>query len=191
MSEEMKQETIGMRIRRLRTEKGMTQKELAKITGLSDRTISTWEQKSSFDTTTLDIIANGLEVDTYYLATGKGSGNNDDISDTDQVLVETVNTVVDMYESQSRRNNKYTIFNICLISVGFNLLLFVLGYTGLYRVFNKNPQASYAMLICITVGVTVFLIANYIDNRYIRRIMLFAGLLFIIWAGILGIPLFV
>ena len=44
----MNQEKISVFIQQTRKEKGMTQKELADILGISDKTISKWETGVSF-----------------------------------------------------------------------------------------------------------------------------------------------
>ena len=44
----MKKQTLGMMISSLRKEKGMTQLELAKIMGVTDKAVSKWERDLSF-----------------------------------------------------------------------------------------------------------------------------------------------
>lgn len=47
-NEQMKKQTLGMMISSLRKEKGMTQLELAKIMGVTDKAVSKWERDLSF-----------------------------------------------------------------------------------------------------------------------------------------------
>ena len=59
----MKVNSIGEFIQILRKEKGLTQKELAEIIGLSDKTISKWENGNSLpDTSMLLPLCKALDV---------------------------------------------------------------------------------------------------------------------------------
>lgn len=46
-NKEMKKQTLGMMITSLRKEKGMTQLQLAKIMGVTDKAVSKWERDLS------------------------------------------------------------------------------------------------------------------------------------------------
>lgn len=59
----MKKQTLGMMISSLRKEKGMTQLELAKIMGVTDKAVSKWERDLSFpDINSIPKLAETFEV---------------------------------------------------------------------------------------------------------------------------------
>ena len=59
----MKTNSIGEFIQQLRKDKGMTQKELAEIIGMSDKTISKWESGNSLpDTSVLVSLCKALDI---------------------------------------------------------------------------------------------------------------------------------
>ncbi len=63
-------ETIGVRIAKLRKEKGITQKTLADKIGVSDKAVSKWEQGGSPDIDLLPSIAKFFNVSIDYLVMG-------------------------------------------------------------------------------------------------------------------------
>ena len=69
--------TVGERIIQILEEKGLTQKEFSRLTGIPKSTISTWKvRKQNPGMDKLGIICDVLNVDPYYLTTGvdmKGS----------------------------------------------------------------------------------------------------------------------
>jgi len=70
---------IGLLIRRLRVEKGMTQRELAEIVGISDRAVSKWERGLGCpDISLLTDLAAVLSVGIEVLLNGELSQNRND-----------------------------------------------------------------------------------------------------------------
>ena len=66
--------TIGERISQLRSERNISQGQLANLLGISRQAVSKWENDlSSPDTLNLIKIADVLDTDVEYLATGKHS----------------------------------------------------------------------------------------------------------------------
>jgi len=66
----MSQNQIGNFIQQLRKEKGLTQKELGNAVGVSDKTISKWENSNSIpDTSMLPALCEALDisVNEFYL----------------------------------------------------------------------------------------------------------------------------
>jgi phage repressor protein C with HTH and peptisase S24 domain len=66
------QETLGQRIKTCRKEKGMSQKQLAQLSGVAQPTISALESGANKETRKLASIANALGVSPYWLETGQG-----------------------------------------------------------------------------------------------------------------------
>lgn len=77
--------TVGERIKKIRLEKGMTQQDLAKRTGINDANIRKYEGgRQNPKLETLERIAAALEVDPYYLVFGDEKiQSNDTISITE------------------------------------------------------------------------------------------------------------
>lgn len=72
-------EKIGSIIRALRIEKGMTQRELAEIICVSDKTISKWERAAGYpDVSLLPILSSALNVDLNKLLEGDVARKNAD-----------------------------------------------------------------------------------------------------------------
>ncbi len=65
-------ETVGDRVRRVRTKRGMSQAELSRLSGLKQPTISSLEQGKSNTSGAIASIADALGVDALWLETGLG-----------------------------------------------------------------------------------------------------------------------
>jgi len=75
---DMKTETLGQRVARLRTDRGLTQKQLADAAGLGQSTIAGMEKDARDKApSSLIEIAHALGVDAYWLKTGKGIAPGD------------------------------------------------------------------------------------------------------------------
>lgn len=71
---------LADRLIKARTDRGMTQEELAKAAGVSQSTIGNLESRLRFSARKLAVIANVLGVDALWLETGEGSpGSTDDL----------------------------------------------------------------------------------------------------------------
>ena len=68
----MAQENVGAFMQKMRREKGMTQKELADILHISDKTISKWERGNGFPEISLLLpLCNELDLSVNELLTGE------------------------------------------------------------------------------------------------------------------------
>lgn len=68
----MDSQKIGMLIAKLRKEKGLTQKQLADLMNLSDRTISKWERGAGFpDISLLEMLSEIFKVDINKILSGE------------------------------------------------------------------------------------------------------------------------
>lgn len=65
--------TFADRIRHARKMRRLSQSELARASGLAQSTISSYENRSRASTTRLIALARALEVNPFWLDTGKGS----------------------------------------------------------------------------------------------------------------------
>lgn len=112
----MNQEKFGAFVCTLRKEKGMTQKELGNILGLSDKAISKWERGVSLpDITMFDKIAETLGVSTLELMEGQRLKEEKvDRREAEMAVRDTVGQAV----MQQKRTKKRTILYTLLITVG-------------------------------------------------------------------------
>lgn len=79
MGTKIKNEEIGMRIMRLRLDRGYSRDCLAELAGISAKFLFEIEkQQKGFSATTLFNLAEALEVSTDYIMTGHGSTKFDD-----------------------------------------------------------------------------------------------------------------
>ncbi len=145
----MNQEKIGKFIAELRKEKNMTQEQLAEKMGVTDKSISRWENgKTMPDISMLSILANELNCTIQELLNGRKMTKEELID-----LRETINNLVE-YESnqqikKDKKSNKYTIIGI----ITFVLAIFNNEFGYLDYVFKSNmvefvEGALYAISIC-------------------------------------------
>lgn len=122
----MNQEKFGTFVCALRKEKGMTQKELGNILGISDKAISKWERGVSIpDITMFEKIAEALDVSTLELMQGQHMTEEKlDRMEVEMVVKDTVSQAV----IQNKRTKKHTIFMTLCIVVGTLLLATGINY---------------------------------------------------------------
>ncbi len=145
----MNQEKIGKFIAELRKEKNMTQAELAEKMGVTDKSISRWENgKTMPDISMLNILANELNCTIQELLNGRKM-TKEELLD----LRETINNLVE-YESnqqikKDKKSNKYTMIGV----ITFVLAIFNNEFGYLDYVFQSNmvefvEGALYGISIC-------------------------------------------
>ena len=93
----MDQKKIGLFLKDLRKEKGITQEELAQLIGVSSRSVSRWETGSNMpDISLLSAIADYYDVDVREIIDGeRKSGMNEEIKEV----------AVKMADNQPDRNS--------------------------------------------------------------------------------------
>lgn len=145
----MEQEKIGKFISALRKEKGMTQEQLAEKMGVTDKSISRWENgKTLPDISILVALAEELNVEISELLNGRKMTQEELIQ-----LKGTIESLIEYQTNQQIKNNRKTSkYNIIgsvalLLAVGNN----VLGYWN--YIFTPNAVefvqgALYATCIC-------------------------------------------
>lgn len=145
----MEQEKIGKFISELRKENNMTQEELAEKMGVSDKSISRWENgKTMPDISMLSILAKELNCTIQELLNGRKM--------TKEELIELKETINKLIEYQSRKQidndkktNRYNIIGFAALLLA--LLNNVFGY--LNYIFTPNvgefvQGALYGICIC-------------------------------------------
>ena len=95
---------FGNFIKELRKEKNMTQKDLAKKIGLTDKAISKWERGLSFpDITMLGSLAEALDVDVSEILSGERGKEKISKEDIEKKIEEAVEKVTLKKEKRERR----------------------------------------------------------------------------------------
>ena len=101
----MDNEKFGEFIKKLRKEKGITQKELGEKLNITDKAISKWERGLSFpDITMLNVLAEFFEVDVSELLNGE-KGTKKDI-DIDKAISEAIEKYKILKKKEKRRLTK-------------------------------------------------------------------------------------
>lgn len=125
----MNQEKFGIFICTLRKEKGLTQKELGEILGVSDKAISKWERGASLpDITMFEKISDALDVSTLELMQGQRIIEEKvERIEAEKLITETVGQAV----IQEKKTKKRTV--LCTLLVVVSIFLF---FTSLKYIIN-------------------------------------------------------
>ncbi len=126
----MKANSIGEFIQQLRKEKGMTQKELADIIGMSDKTISKWERSNSVpDTSVLAALCEALDISVNELLSCERVSEED----YSKKAEENIMTLMKENEENKKTSVLIKVVGVVLLAVGVFLFLTgnEYGYAGL------------------------------------------------------------
>lgn len=141
---------IGKFIQEIRKEKGLTQKELAELIGVSDKTISKWENgNSSPDTSMLMSLSEALEITVNELLSAeKISPENYSMK-----AEETIMTLMKENEAGKRTHLISQIIGLLLIILAFVLIFAISAGTETIALFLDS--ASFVFLLIISVGIVL------------------------------------
>ena len=141
---------IGKFIQEIRKEKGLTQKELAELIGVSDKTISKWENgNSSPDTSMLMSLSEALEITVNELLSAeKISPENYSMK-----AEETIMTLMKENEAGKRTHLISQIIGLLLIILAFVLIFAISAGTETIALFLDS--AGFVFLLIISVGVVL------------------------------------
>lgn len=140
----MNQERIGKFIRELRKDKGITQQELAKKLGVTDKAISKWENgRCLMDISFLKPLSEILEVSIVELLSGEKIKKEDINKSSINVVEKTLS-----YADEKIKKNKIRwsiIITLCVI-------IFILSTIGLYKlvlisIYKVEPPENYEQVI--------------------------------------------
>lgn len=141
---------IGKFIQEIRKEKGLTQKELAELIGVSDKTISKWENgNSSPDTSMLMSLSEALEVTVNELLSAERIAPEN----YSMKAEETIMTLIKENEAGKRTHLISQIIGLLLIILAFVLIFVVSAGTETIALFLDS--ASFVFLLIISVGVVL------------------------------------
>ena len=172
----MNQEKIGKFISELRKEKKLTQQELAERLGVTDRSVSNWENgKNMPDLSLFKPLCEILNISINDLMNGEKIKSEEYQVKTNEIMINTINYSNDKIKSNILRNG------IILIVVGLVITLFA---SSVYRG-GLNNSATYIMLggIVSLIGVSKISKKLYYSKRFIINfgyIILFFVVVFII-----------
>ena len=141
---------IGKFIQEIRKEKGLTQKELAELIGVSDKTISKWENgNSSPDTSMLMSLSEALEVTVNELLSAERIAPEN----YSMKAEETIMTLIKENEAGKRTHLISQIIGLLFIILAFVLIFVVSAGTETIALFLDS--ASFVFLLIISVGVVL------------------------------------
>lgn len=141
---------IGKFIQEIRKEKGLTQKELAELIGVSDKTISKWENgNSSPDTSMLMSLSEALEVTVNELLSAERIAPEN----YSMKAEETIMTLIKENEAGKRTHLISQIIGLLLIILAFVLIFVVSAGTETIALFLDS--ASFVFLLIVSVGVVL------------------------------------
>lgn len=160
----MDQKKIGTFLKGLRKEKQMTQEQLAELLGVTNRSISRWE--NGVNMPDFDLV---VEIARYYDVSIEeildGERKNEGMEkQTEQMLLKVAD-----YESDGKRHFSRRVCELFIVAIFAFILYSVLNFTGLDMKDGYRQIASYAMGI---VGGTLLVGALY-TGGYIARIQAF------------------
>ena len=169
---------FGSFIKELRKEKNMTQKELAKKIGLTDKAISKWERGLSFpDITMLNSLAEVFDVDVSEILNGERGKEKINDQDIEKKIQEAVEKVTLKKEKRERRI-KILKRTIGIISCVLFVLSFLLQIG--YLIFLKPRSYVYVSdllfymineIIILTCSLIFFTLVK-IKKNFIKNIVI-------------------
>lgn len=168
---------VGNFIKSLRKEKNMTQKELAKKIGLTDKAISKWERGLSFpDITILNSLAEIFDVDVSEILNGEKGTNKISNEDIEEKIKEAVEKVTLKKEKKEKRIRLFKNISGIISSVIF--VIFFIIQCG-YLFFLKPKGYEYISdllfyivneIIIISLGIIFFTLIN-LKKNFIKNII--------------------
>ncbi len=204
----MDQKKIGLFFKELRKQKGLTQGQLAEMIGVSDRSVSRWENgKNMPDLSILVELADYYEIDIREIIDGERKGEN-----MNNELKDTLLKVADYSDTQKQNaeragNNAFGItFVICAITIVTQLLIssnitMVIGETiimmiggmayllrlvktGAFDITVKNSKANYTKIsgICAGVFSIIMFLFMYMNGEHLEvtKIIFYTILFFVV-----------
>lgn len=204
----MNQKKIGLFLKELRKQKGLTQEQLAEMLGVSDRSVSRWENGNNMpDLSIIVELADYYEIDIREIIDGERKGEN-----MNNELKDTLLKVADYSDTQKQRaeragNNAFGItFIICAITIvtqllissnitmviGETIIIMIGGMAYLLRLVRsgafdnpvKNSKANYTRISGICAGVFSIVIFLFMytnaEQLDVTRIILFTILFFVV-----------
>ncbi len=176
---------FGNFIKELRKEKNMTQKDLAKKIGLTDKAISKWERGLSFpDITMLGSLAEALDVDVSEILNGERGKEKISKEDIEKKIEEAVEKVTLKKEKRERRMKIFKR-TVGIIACMLFVLSFILQIVYLFILRPRSYEYASDILfyivneiIIITLAL-IFLTLVNIKKNFVKNIITYVLLAFL------------
>ena len=158
----MNQKKIGEFLKKLRSEKTLTQEQLAEQLNVSRRTISRWETGSNLpDLGILIELADFYRVDLRELIDGERKSEQ-----MNQELNETVIKVADYSNTEKQRFAK----SVRMLSIAGLVALFIYIVMTLSEIADKSPILEYVSGFALGFAFSLITISVIVTGRYVSKI---------------------
>jgi len=150
----MNQEKIGKFIKTLRTEKKMTQQELANKIGVTDRAISKWENgRGTPDISLLIPLSNELNITLLELLNGEKTENKD-------------NVVINLIKNKDKKIKiwKYLFTILINIIMSFMIVIFIFGFVIPTR-YNNSDIKGMTKIVSPSMEPTIKIGSSIVYNK--------------------------
>lgn len=197
----MDQKRIGEFLSQLRTERDMTQEALASQLGVSNRTVSRWENGRNMpDLSLFEPICQLFDISIEEFITGERIPQEKDVSlDVDQIIMEYKN---EKKQKRKRTTNKIGVFAIIfslLASIGMLVATFFTNsvvYESAIMFDTPHYDIAYILFNCAKAGliIFVFLLISLIVNKMVKNNILAISLILSVSAFVIfgiGFTIFV
>lgn len=160
----MNQKKIGVFLKELRKEKQLTQEQLAEILGVTNRSISRWENGVNMPDLDLVIeIANYYDISIEEILDGERKIEVID-KKTEQMLLKVAD-----YENNDKQQYSKRVCGLFIAAIAAFILYGILDFMGLASVKGYEDIASYAMGIVFG----TLLVGALYTSRYMAKIQTF------------------
>ena len=138
----MDNQKTGDLIKKLRKEKGLTQKDLASSLNITDRAVSKWERGlCAPDISLLEPLCHILGCSISELISGGAEGNTDGIPSlpgSEKELLDYSLREIDRKVSLAKR--KYTAVIVSALILALSVVLFILWQGNYFHIIEKSPS---------------------------------------------------
>ncbi|MBR1391210.1 MAG: helix-turn-helix transcriptional regulator [Lachnospiraceae bacterium] len=157
----MNQKKIGNFLKELRKEKGVTQEQLAEVLGVSNRSISRWENGVNMpDFDLLIEVAKYYEVEIEEILNGERKTEN-----MDKKTEETLYQIAD-YTNHEKRNFARRMHWMFGVAIAGNIICLIIESLGLSDVRIYRMIESFALGL----GLGMLIVAFFMTGKYALRI---------------------
>lgn len=165
----MNNRSMGAFLAELRKEKGITQRELAEILNVSDKTISHWERdENSPDLSMIPLLAEffGVSCDELIKGKRKAENNSSDSHLSSNVTQLSENFVKNLNKAKiSKAYGKHKILCISSVFISFFSLMLLIGIILLAEHITGLDFLTTAVIIAIAFAAALCLLITFISSQ--------------------------
>lgn len=171
----MNEKSMGAFLAALRKEKGITQRELAELLNVSDKTVSHWEcDENSPDLSMLPIIADyfGVTCDELIKGERKTENNPSDSHLSSNVTQLSENFVKNLNKAKfSKAYGKHKILCISSVFISFFSLMLLIGIILLAEHITGLDFLTTAVIIAIAFAAALCLLITFISSQSFNSVI--------------------